>query len=47
MNLAMTETPQRRPYVSRTAAFASGSDSPTQVLEECLTEIDRRSAPSL
>ena len=38
----MSETPQRRPYVSRTASFASGTDSPVQVLEECLAEIDRR-----
>jgi Asp-tRNA(Asn)/Glu-tRNA(Gln) amidotransferase A subunit family amidase len=44
MNLAMTETPQRRPYASRATAFASGADSPVQVLEECLTEIDRREA---
>lgn len=40
----MSQTPQRRPYVSRTASFASGTDSPLQVLEECLTEIDRREA---
>ena len=40
----MIDTPQRRPYVSRTTAFASGADSPVQVLEECLTEIDRREA---
>jgi hypothetical protein len=37
----MSQMPQRRPYVSRTASFASGADSPVQVLEECLTEIDR------
>lgn len=40
----MIDIPQRRPYVSRTTAFASGADSPVQVLEECLTEIDRREA---
>ena len=40
----MSQTPQRRPYVSRTASFASGADSPVQVLEECLAEIDRREA---
>ena len=40
----MSPTPQRRPYVSRTASFASGADSPVQVLEECLAEIDRREA---
>ena len=44
MIFAMTETPQRRPYVSRTTAFASGAETPVQVLEECLTEIDRREA---
>jgi Asp-tRNA(Asn)/Glu-tRNA(Gln) amidotransferase A subunit family amidase len=38
----MSQTPQRRPYVQRTAAFASGTDSPMQVLEECLAEIDQR-----
>jgi hypothetical protein len=37
----MIQIPQRRPYVSRTASFASGADSPVQVLEECLAEIDR------
>ena len=37
----MSQTPQRRPYVSRTASFGSGADSPVQVLEECLAEIDR------
>jgi Asp-tRNA(Asn)/Glu-tRNA(Gln) amidotransferase A subunit family amidase len=36
----MSQTPQRRPYVSRTASFASGADSPVQVLDECLAEID-------
>lgn len=40
----MTQTPQRRPYVSRTALFRRGSDSPVQVLEECLAEINRREA---
>ena len=40
----MSQTPQRRPYISRTASFASGTDSPLQVLEECLAEIDRREA---
>ena len=40
----MTQTPQRRPYVSRTASFASGADSPVRVLEECLAEIDQREA---
>jgi hypothetical protein len=40
----MSQMPQRRPYVSRTASFASGADSPVQALEECLTEIDRREA---
>jgi Asp-tRNA(Asn)/Glu-tRNA(Gln) amidotransferase A subunit family amidase len=40
----MTQTPQRRPYISRTPAFASGADSPVQVLTECLAEIDRREA---
>ena len=40
----MDPTPTRRPYVSRTAAFASGADSPVRVLEECLAEIDRREA---
>jgi Asp-tRNA(Asn)/Glu-tRNA(Gln) amidotransferase A subunit family amidase len=35
-------TPQRRPYVARTAAFAAGTDSPLQVLEECLAEIAAR-----
>src|SRR6478736_424103 len=34
----MSQTPQRRPYVSRTASFASGADSPVQVLEECMIE---------
>ena len=38
----MSQTPQRRPYVNRTASFASGADSPVQALEECLAEIDRR-----
>ncbi len=37
-------TPSRRPYVSRTAAFASGQDSPVAVLAECLAEIERREA---
>ena len=40
----MSQTPQRRPYVSRTASFASGTDSPVRVLEECLAEIDRQEA---
>ncbi len=40
----MSQMPQPRPYVSRTAAFASGTDSPVRVLEECLAEIDRREA---
>jgi Asp-tRNA(Asn)/Glu-tRNA(Gln) amidotransferase A subunit family amidase len=38
----MSETPQRRPYVDRTAAFAAGADSPVTALEECLAEIERR-----
>src|SRR5689334_864461 len=38
----MSQSPQRRPYVGRTASFAGGSDSPMQVLQECLAEIDRR-----
>lgn len=38
----MTQTPQRRPYVTRTASFATGADSPEHVLEECLAEIDQR-----
>jgi Asp-tRNA(Asn)/Glu-tRNA(Gln) amidotransferase A subunit family amidase len=38
----MTQTPQRRPYVTRTSLFASGADSPVRVLEECLAEIDQR-----
>jgi Asp-tRNA(Asn)/Glu-tRNA(Gln) amidotransferase A subunit family amidase len=40
----MSQTPQRRRYVSRTALFARGADSPVQVLEECLAEIDQREA---
>ncbi len=40
----MSQTPQRRPYVSRTVSFASGADSPVRVLEECLAEIDLREA---
>jgi Asp-tRNA(Asn)/Glu-tRNA(Gln) amidotransferase A subunit family amidase len=40
----MSEMPQRRPYVSCTASFVSGTGSPVQVLEECLAEIDRREA---
>jgi len=40
----MSQSPQRRPYVSRTASFASGADSPVRVLEECLAEIDHREA---
>jgi Asp-tRNA(Asn)/Glu-tRNA(Gln) amidotransferase A subunit family amidase len=40
----MSQTPQRRPYVSRTASFANTADSPVRVLEECLTEIDQREA---
>ena len=43
----MSKTPQRRPYVSRTAAFSNGADSPMQVLEECMAEIDRREAARL
>lgn len=38
----MSQSPQRRPYVSRTASFASGADSPERVLDECFAEIDRR-----
>jgi Asp-tRNA(Asn)/Glu-tRNA(Gln) amidotransferase A subunit family amidase len=38
----MSQTPQRRPYVSRTASFAAGQDSPVAALEECLAEIARR-----
>lgn len=38
----MSQTPKRRPFVSRTVSFASGADSPLHVLEECLTEIDQR-----
>src|SRR3954447_15062293 len=38
----MSQTPQRYPYVSRTSSFASGADSPVQVLEQCLVEIDQR-----
>jgi Asp-tRNA(Asn)/Glu-tRNA(Gln) amidotransferase A subunit family amidase len=37
----MNQTPQRRPYISRTASFATGAHSPMQVLEECLSEVDR------
>jgi Asp-tRNA(Asn)/Glu-tRNA(Gln) amidotransferase A subunit family amidase len=37
----MSQIPHRRPYISRTASFTSGADSPVQVLEECLAEIDR------
>jgi Asp-tRNA(Asn)/Glu-tRNA(Gln) amidotransferase A subunit family amidase len=40
----MSQTPQRRPYVSRTALFPSGADSPVQVLEECLAELGKREA---
>jgi len=40
--LPICQTPQRRPYVSRTASFASGADSPVLVLEECLAEIGQR-----
>jgi hypothetical protein len=40
----MSQTPRRRPYVRRTASFANGADSPVQVLEECLAEIERREA---
>src|ERR1700709_13993 len=40
----MSQTPQRRPYVSRTSSFTSGTDSPLQMLEECLAEIDKREA---
>lgn len=38
----MSGAPRRRPFLSRTTAFASGRDSPVAVLEECLAEIDRR-----
>jgi hypothetical protein len=38
----MSQTPRRRPYVSRTSSFTSGADSLGQVLEECLAEIDQR-----
>lgn len=38
----MSQIPQRRPYVSRSAGFASGADSPVAVLEECLAEIAAR-----
>jgi hypothetical protein len=41
----MSQTPQRRPYVNRTSSFVRGVDSPAQVLEECLAEIDQREAP--
>src|ERR1700744_610975 len=40
----MSQTPQRRPYIARTPSFASGADSPVQVLEECLAKIDNREA---
>jgi Asp-tRNA(Asn)/Glu-tRNA(Gln) amidotransferase A subunit family amidase len=40
--MSMNQTPQRRPYFSRTASFADGTDSPLRVLQECLAEIDRR-----
>jgi Asp-tRNA(Asn)/Glu-tRNA(Gln) amidotransferase A subunit family amidase len=40
----MSKFPQRRPYFSRTVSFAGGTDSPVQVLEECLAEIDGREA---
>jgi Asp-tRNA(Asn)/Glu-tRNA(Gln) amidotransferase A subunit family amidase len=40
----MSTTPRRRPYVARTASFATGADSPERVLEECLAEIDAREA---
>ncbi len=42
--MSISQKPQRRPYLSRTASFASGVDSPVQVLEECLAEIERREA---
>jgi Asp-tRNA(Asn)/Glu-tRNA(Gln) amidotransferase A subunit family amidase len=38
----MSQTPQRRPYVTRTSSFANGADSPIQVLNECLAEVDQR-----
>jgi hypothetical protein len=38
----MSQTLQRRPYVSRTTSFTSGADSPVQALEECLAEIAQR-----
>jgi Asp-tRNA(Asn)/Glu-tRNA(Gln) amidotransferase A subunit family amidase len=38
----MSQTPQRRPYIARTSSFTSGADSPMQVLEECLAEVDQR-----
>ena len=34
-------TPSRRPYVSRTAKFATGPDTPRAVLEECLADVER------
>jgi Asp-tRNA(Asn)/Glu-tRNA(Gln) amidotransferase A subunit family amidase len=40
----MSQTPKRRPYVSRASSFASGADSPIQVLEECLAEIEQHDA---
>jgi Asp-tRNA(Asn)/Glu-tRNA(Gln) amidotransferase A subunit family amidase len=40
----MSQTPKRRPYIRRVVSFASGADSPLQVLEECLAEIDVREA---
>lgn len=40
----MSQTPKPRPYVTRTASFTNGADSPVQVLEECLAEIDQREA---
>jgi Asp-tRNA(Asn)/Glu-tRNA(Gln) amidotransferase A subunit family amidase len=40
----MNRSPQRRPFVGRTASFARGTDLPVRVLDECLGEIDRREA---
>ena len=34
-------TPAMRPYLSQTARFASGKDSPRDFLERCLAELDR------
>jgi len=37
----MSPTPTRRPYISRTSGFASGADSPRQVLDECIAAIEQ------